>query len=186
MDKARLISAFTKSGSDKSYLHHYEIAYSKILPDYAENLLEIGIANYVPEVSSLHAWRELYPNATVYAIEIVPEKIINNEFIKSFLMDQSDISKLNEFKNEANCKFDFIIDDGSHMFEHSRVSFEQLWDCVKDGGIYAIEDIQKVRKYTYQTLSDWETYLQNRGISYEIFDCKPYLDDDSIVICISK
>jgi hypothetical protein len=37
--------------------------------------------------------------------------------------------------------FDMILDDGSHMNEHVIYSFEHLFQSVKSGGVYAIEDV---------------------------------------------
>ena len=37
---------------------------------------------------------------------------------------------------------DIIIDDGSHLNEHIIESFKILFPKLKDGGVYAIEDIQ--------------------------------------------
>ena len=36
---------------------------------------------------------------------------------------------------------DIILDDGSHIATHQRVSFETLFPLLRDGGVYAIEDI---------------------------------------------
>jgi len=38
--------------------------------------------------------------------------------------------------------FDVVVDDGSHMNAHQIFSFRQLFDAVKDGGLYFIEDVQ--------------------------------------------
>jgi hypothetical protein len=186
MDISKLIKAFTYSGSDKSTLHHYEIAYSQILPDNVENFLEVGIANYTSDKSSVHAWHSLYPNAQIYAIDIVPEKMINNKFTKSFVVDQSNKEQLVNFKNQIGAVLNVIVDDGSHMFDHAKLTYEVLKDCLVDDGVYIIEDIQKNRKFNYQTVNDWVNYLESNSINYRIFDCKPYLDDDSVVICINK
>ena len=36
--------------------------------------------------------------------------------------------------------FDMILDDGSHMNSHVIFSFEHLFDSVKSGGVYIVED----------------------------------------------
>jgi len=37
--------------------------------------------------------------------------------------------------------FDVVIDDGSHVNEHVRTSFRTLFPYLRDGGVYAIEDL---------------------------------------------
>ena len=37
--------------------------------------------------------------------------------------------------------FDIILDDGSHMNEHVIYSFEHLFESIKPGGVYIVEDV---------------------------------------------
>ena len=37
--------------------------------------------------------------------------------------------------------FDIILDDGSHLTEHMIASFESLFNLLKPGGVYMIEDV---------------------------------------------
>jgi hypothetical protein len=186
MDSGKLIKAFTRYGSDKSTHHHYEVGYSQILPDKVNNLLEIGIANYTADKSSVHAWHDIYPDAQIYAMDIVPEKMINNEFTKSFVVDQSSSEQLENFRDSVGVKFDVIIDDGSHLFWHASLTYEILRDCLADGGIYIIEDIQKIREFNYQDISEWVYYLESRSIEYKIIDCKPYKSNNVLMIYMYK
>lgn len=182
----KLIKAFTRYGSDKSTAHHYEIGYSQILPDRVDSLLEIGIANYTSDKSSVHAWHEIYPDAKIYAIDIFPEKMINNEFTKSFVVDQSSKRQLENFRNSVGVKFDVIIDDGSHLFDHARLTYEILKDCLADDGVYIIEDIQKVKEFNYQDISEWIRYLDSKSIEYKIIDCKPYQSNNVLMVYMYK
>ncbi len=43
--------------------------------------------------------------------------------------------------------FDIIIDDGGHQSDMILTSFEALWLCVKDKGVYAIEDLHALSMY---------------------------------------
>ncbi len=36
---------------------------------------------------------------------------------------------------------DIILDDGSHVSDHQKISFETLWPLLKVGGLYVIEDL---------------------------------------------
>ena len=39
----------------------------------------------------------------------------------------------------------FILDDGSHIESHQKISFTTLWKYLNVGGYYIIEDIVKCR-----------------------------------------
>ena len=183
----KIIKALDKSGSDKQYNHNYSIAYSKFLfGKTIKNMLEIGIANYVPEKSSLWAWKEIFPETNVYAVDIDSSKMVSAERIKTYVVDQSSKDSLSKFKNDVDVeKFEYILDDGSHVFDHAKVTFEELFEMLEDDGIYLIEDVTKSDNGWQQSVKDWQDYLSGlNGIEYDIVDCKPELDDDSIVIGI--
>lgn len=61
--------------------------------------------------------------------------------VEIYRADQSnrdDLAKI--VKNE--CKFDIIIDDGSHLSAHQIFTFKELFPSLVDGGVYVIDDIQ--------------------------------------------
>ena len=79
-----------------------------------------------------------------------------------FKGDQSNIDDLNRFKTEHGDNFDMIIDDGGHTMEQMQVSLNYLWDSVKSGGIYVIEDLhscsgQWPTLYGYQVIKSGDT-----------------------------
>jgi len=181
---------FDKSGSDKSSLHQYEKGYQKLLPEKLDYLLEIGIANgHVSyDVTSLTAWSEIYPDAKIVGADIVPEKLMNRGNISSYLVDQSSLESLLNFKENISYKFDVIIDDGSHVFHDAKLTFDTLFECLADNGIYIIEDIGK-RNFLYgQNVSDWENYARTiSNIEYGYIDTKEEsTDDDSILFWIKR
>jgi uncharacterized protein YaeQ len=190
MNKKLLELLFSKHGSDKADPHAYHETYGDILPKTLDNLLEVGISNTDANHSSLHAWSELYPDAKIWGADIVIEKLINHGNISSYYLDQSSVESLNNFKSFLKNKFDVIIDDGSHYFEHAKLTLELLLENLKDDGVYCIEDIAKEYLwYCNQTVKQWEDYLNTRkDITYEVYDSRPDLGnaDDSIVICIRK
>jgi hypothetical protein len=49
---------------------------------------------------------------------------------------------LQKFIDETGGNFDIVIDDGGHTMNQQRVSLEKLWQIVKPGGYYFIEDLQ--------------------------------------------
>ena len=57
-------------------------------------------------------------------------------------IDQSNSLELDKFVATVGIKFDVILDDGSHVPEHQILTINKLWDLVKPGGVYIIEDIE--------------------------------------------
>ena len=47
--------------------------------------------------------------------------------------DQSNITFLGTFLEDSGGRFDIIIDDGSHVPDHQRITFETLWPSVVPG-----------------------------------------------------
>jgi len=181
------------AGSDKQSDHNYAHAYSHFLSKLPSleniNFLEIGIANIEPDRSSLHGWSRIFKDGNIYGIDIVPEKMINTDRIKTFVANQSSILDLSNFRQAAGCpKFDVILDDGSHIFSDAVVSFKYLINSLKESGMYMIEDIRKNGVDIQQTVVQWEEHLRlYDGIEYEIIDCKPEeQNDDSVIIGIWK
>lgn len=194
MDKQQIADLMNQVGSDKSIPHQYEIGYAQLLDRPIKNLMEIGISNTIKEYSSVWGWSKLFPTAFIYGIDIVPEKMINHGRIVTFLADQSDPAALdNVIKLLGDTKMDVIIDDGSHWFKDSSVSFNVLFDrLLAKGGIYIVEDIQKSEEArdsimpNQQTIGDWTELLNSKRLKFETIDCVPDKNDDSLLLAIEK
>jgi hypothetical protein len=120
--------------------HHY---LRDIYPPYFEPLqnetlkiLEIG----VKFGGSLRTWRDFFPYAQIYGIEIQERLAFEEERIKVFTGDQSDTAFLNLVVNETGL-LDIIIDDGGHLSSLIVSSFLYLWKFLNPGGHYFIEDV---------------------------------------------
>lgn len=185
-------TVMNEAGSDKQRDHNYAHAYSHFLSKLPSleniNFLEIGIANVEPNRSSLHGWSRIFKDGNIYGIDIVPEKMINTDRIKTFVANQSSILDLSNFKQAAGYpKFDVILDDGSHIFSDAVFSFNYLLGSLKDDGVYMIEDVRKNGVDIQQSVAQWQEYLNTcEGLEYEIIDCKPEKTDDSVIIGIWK
>ena len=138
-----LDSLAKKYGTDKSSdVHNYCVKYEKYLPfkRYQDmNILEIGIL----DGKSLLTWRDYYYKSKIVGIDINPdckqfEDKDNNISVE--IGSQDDFVFLNEVMREYG-KFDMILDDGSHMNEHVIYSFEHLFESLKSGGVYVVEDV---------------------------------------------
>lgn len=188
MDIETIINHLEKSGSDKQFNHNYSVAYHKFLSGKTiKNFLEIGIANQDIYETSLYAWKNIFPEAHIYGIDNDPEKMITDiEGISTFVCDQNSAEDLNKFIESCkNIKFDVILDDGSHYFEHAKTSYEFLFDRLSENGIYLIEDIYKNSISDQQNVNQWVSFLElQNNIMYDVFDCRPEVNDNSVVIAI--
>ena len=132
--------ANTNSTSDKLKNHGYQRVYPWFLSHFKKSpikLLEIGVA----DSESLELWKNYFENVNLFVIDILPIQI-NDKNVKVFQVDQSKEVELIDFANNVNAKFDIIIDDGSHVPEHQLLTLKNLWNNLKGGGVYIIEDIE--------------------------------------------
>jgi len=124
--------------SDKGSTHNYLGSYNRLFTPYRNkkiNILEIGVF----EGQSLKMWKEYFPNANIYGIDIKNIKQ-NEDRITTAFCDQSKAEELDKvFEGKT---FDIIIDDGSHRIEHQLISLKALWKRLNKNGLYVIEDIQ--------------------------------------------
>lgn len=131
-------------GTDKSRHSFKNSTYLDIYHKYlnhkrneVKTLVEIGILNG----SSLKMWKEYFPNATIYGIDINPEcRKYEEDRIKILIGDQNDDAFLEKIKNELP-NIDVLIDDGSHITLHQIKTFNYLYDKINKDGTYIIEDL---------------------------------------------
>lgn len=133
--------------TDKWGKHNYTKHYSTYLKGYKLKkikLLEIGVGGYkYPNKggNSLRMWKRYFPFGDIFSIDIYDKRNLQEKRIQIFQGDQSDSEFLKEMVNEIGL-LDIVIDDGSHINSHVIKSFESLFPCVKDGGLYIIEDLE--------------------------------------------
>lgn len=128
-----------KHVTDKSSIYHdfcdeYEF-FLNGYRDKAINLLEIGIANG----SSIRMWLDYFshPNTKVYGVDVNNIDVGVTDSRYRFLCgDQSDVNVYSGVND-----LDIIIDDGSHMCTHQRLTFEILFSRLRSNGMYIVEDV---------------------------------------------
>lgn len=100
-------------------------------------LLEIGVS----QGGSIQLWRKFFgPGLRYYGLDINPKcKELEEENVKIFIGSQEDKELLNRIKKEIP-DIDIFIDDGGHTMKQQIISFEILYDKIKDGGTYLCED----------------------------------------------
>ncbi len=115
-------------GTDKISSHGYHRFYDKELQEY-KNIKDIGILEIgVESFQSIDMWKDYFPQAFVYGIDI--NKEYKDGRIHIFRSDQSDVTNLEIIKNEIAHPIYFINDDGSHLPEHQLISFDFLFSNV--------------------------------------------------------
>lgn len=180
--------------------HGYTVKYESLFSEIRTNkmdVLEIGVR----EGSSHKMWEEYFENSTIYGVDNLSDPMITEEAkrqyvetletdrIKIFIGDQSDRDfMLSIHKN----LFDIIIDDGSHRSWHQQKTLSFMFEKLKSGGIYIIEDLGCCLGRDFREFDDvlsstlhWLGHLQNGGqTSYYIEDIQKFASEiESIEIC---
>jgi len=145
---------FQETRTDKEWLHGYNRYYDEKLRPFREQagvrILEIGADSGI----SLGAWLTYFKDPAEVAgiaygvdaehahnksCEIMPDQC---DRLKIISMDQSNKAALSDLKQHEPKGWDIIIDDGSHKPEHQLISFQFLWEKVRPGGMYVVEDVE--------------------------------------------
>ncbi|MFV0605194.1 MAG: hypothetical protein ACK5NK_05055 [Niabella sp.] len=127
--------------SDKMTYHGYHRFYPLFIHTLVDvpniKMLELGYQNGY----SIDLWTNYFNNPIIDAIDVLQDPN-DNRLNKYFLLDQSKNSLLDDFVNNSETKYDFIIDDASHVPDHQWNTFIRFINILKDGGIYIIEDVE--------------------------------------------
>ena len=134
-----------------SYQHNYHRPYGKILgPERmkVENILEVGIWVGL----GLLAWARYFPNSRVEGIdksfqwERKIKRLFTQEESHRIRLNWCDTTNLEMVRRHIdpqryNKYFDIIVDDGNHFSSGQKATLINLWDYLKPGGWYFVEDI---------------------------------------------
>ncbi len=147
------IILFNEFGSDKDSRHSYGSTYFALLNGRSKpSILEIGVGSknkypYAgnPPGGGLLTFRKYIPDALLIGADIDPDaiSILQGYGIVGFVVDQTSKSSLENLINElkGHGKFDLIIDDGLHEPHANVMTILQLFDLIKIGGHYVVEDV---------------------------------------------
>lgn len=136
-----------RHGTDKFGQHLYTPIYHRLfahLRDQPIRILEIGIG--WPNVSvlggaSLRMWRDYFPHAQLVGIDLQPKRMNLGERVHIAQGSQTDPQFLQQLAATYG-PFDVVIDDGSHRVNDVLVTFDTLYPLMRNGGLYAVEDVQ--------------------------------------------
>jgi hypothetical protein len=142
LDELASLYGSDKWGALHFYTPHYETHFGHLR--YAPvKILEIGIGGYnypTQGGESIRMWQRYFPRGLVYGMDLYPKPNVVGPRIRTVQGDQNDPTYLRELAEQEG-PFDIIVDDGSHVNEHVRTSYETLFPYVRPGGYYVIEDL---------------------------------------------
>lgn len=153
---SRIAAATT---TDKWWLHNYTPVYDshfRAIRDEVKCVLELGIGGQEnPAVGghSLRMWKQYFPNAIIIGMDIYDKGEHAEDRIKILRGSQSDPAFISQVIADYG-PFDIVIDDGSHFSPDVVASLELLWPAVRQGGFYAVEDIQCAYNPEFAKTSD--------------------------------
>ena len=144
-------------GSDKvrsGYAQLYD-SLMQNLQTSTQTLLEIGVGTLQPEIpstfvgnpslypqyspgGSLRAWRDFFPNAQIYGVDVAEDCRLKEDRIETFIFSSLDTTVSNTHFQDNS--LDIIIDDGLHTGIGQLYTMYNFFNKVKYGGLYIIED----------------------------------------------
>jgi hypothetical protein len=172
-------------GSDKvksGYAQLYD-PLMETLRTKVKTVLEIGVGTLQPEIpstfvgnpalypqytpgGSLRAWRDYFPNAQIYGVDVAEDCRIKEDRIETFIFSSLDTVKCNEHFQDNS--LDIIIDDGLHTAIGQLFTMNNVFSKVKDGGLYIIEDCGGGGDGT-NIFIDFETNFRKIADSHEYY-----------------
>ncbi|MBK8226564.1 MAG: class I SAM-dependent methyltransferase [Flavobacteriales bacterium] len=122
------------------WMHFFEV-YDRHFSRYRGKevvVLEIGVFHG----GSLQMWKQYFgPGAVIHGVDINPRcKELEEEQVTIHIGSQSDPAFLQRLKAELP-PIDILIDDGGHTMRQQNITFDELFDAVKPGGVYLCEDL---------------------------------------------
>lgn len=162
---------------DKGTLHSYIEIYEKYMEKKDSiSILEIG----VQKGHSIRMWQDYFTNSQVYGLDITLDNVIFDKLDNVFICDATDKSSVDWILSDK--KFDYVVDDGSHLIEHQIKSFDIIWPRIKIGGRYFIEDVNGDE--AIKAISD---HFVDLGLNYTLIDHRNLKGRyDDIVMFVEK
>lgn len=131
--------------------HSYTPVYYNLFKDKKDSvkkLLEIGIGTiwsmkHIEDytVGASHKmWRDFFPNAQIYGIDIDPKVIFQEERIETYLMDSTKGRNIRHLIRKIGSDLDIVIDDGPHGTRTQLILAKTLLPLLTGDFIYIIED----------------------------------------------
>ena len=191
-----LMRLMRKVNSDRGPLmHRYHIPYTiKFEPIklQVQNILELGVWTG----AGLITWARYFPNAEIEGVDWkfqyhnhikrLYKLDLSNKIVLNFC-DTTDTNKVRKhFRPERyDNYFDIIVDDGNHFSSGQKATLINMFQYLKPGGIWVIEDVTD----TYERpdkIIEHVNDLADEGHAVEYFQNFTSTRDDSNIIFITK
>lgn len=129
----------TRPGHD--YLNSYEFFFEPFRHKEGLRILELGAGPDWNCGASARTWKEYFTAPEkICIVDIAPEARFLEE--EGFDMQIGDLGDKSFLKTLCDMpKWDIIIDDASHQWQHQVSGFNALFPRVAEGGVYIIEDL---------------------------------------------
>ncbi len=145
----------TDKGTQAKAAHGYSLVYDLLFHPMRRlprvDILEMGLAIGGPELGgdinrqvagapSIDTWLEYFDNAHIVGFDISDFSSIKHEqftFIRGDSGKREDLEKVKALGRH----FDIILDDASHASYHQQLGLAVLFNQLKPGGLYIIEDL---------------------------------------------
>ena len=129
------------SDSIKHFGHGYDVFYEKLFKENRTknlNIMEFGIHHG----ASLAALSSYFPHANLVGVDKNPfSSNYKSKRIRTLHCDVSSEKNLDSLSNYLNKDYDYIIDDASHNPIHQKLTFFSMFQNLKSGGIFVIEEL---------------------------------------------
>lgn len=127
----------TDKTQSQGYLNNFERHFSH-LREKPVKILELGVFHG----GSLLMWQEYFPQGLIVGLDRRTNPMTESPSrIRFYQGSQDDHALLDRIATEcAPDGFDIVIDDASHVGTLSRSSYQYLFQHLKQGGIYVVED----------------------------------------------
>ena len=121
--------------------HGYDAFYEKLFKENRTknlNIMEFGIHHG----DSLAALSSYFPNANIVGVDKNPFSTnYKSKRIRTLHCDVSSEKNLESLSNYLNKDYDYIIDDASHNPIHQKLTLFSMFQNLKSGGIFVIEEL---------------------------------------------
>ena len=162
-------------GCDKApaIRHGYTPFYHRLLAGRRiERVLEIGVY----QGASLRMWRDYWPHAGIFGLDIDPAALFNEGGIQTRLCDAGDAGQLTQTAVELGGNFDLIVDDGSHRPNDQIVAVNALLPFLTPTGIYVIEDVSSPGELSARIPFPHQVHAFDSPLA------KRFADDDNLIV----
>lgn len=164
-----------KYGTDKCprIKHNYTPYYYELLKDKEiKKVIEMGIGYYENikygkhnwdknlkrkyyKGASLKMWRDFFPEAQIYGVDIQKDTMFESKRIKTFVYDERKGSHMKDLIKKTGSDIDLFIDDGSHSVRNQVQLAKFILPMLDNGAIYIIEDVGRPN-YFVSALSQYK------------------------------